>query len=36
MDAMIGDVVLPIDIHMLTLSVLAGSMPSHSFILLYG
>lgn len=36
MDGMIGDVVLPMYIHSLTLSVLAGSLPSHSFILLYG
>jgi len=36
MDGMIGDVVLPVHIHTLTLSILAGFMPWHSFILLYG
>ena len=36
MDGMIGDVFLPVYIHLLTLSVLAGSVPLHSFILLYG
>ena len=36
MDGVIDDVVLPVHIHSLTLSVLAGSLPSHSFILLYG
>lgn len=35
MDGMIGDVFLPVYIYLLTLSVFAGSVPLHSFILLY-
>ena len=34
MAGMIGDVVFSVYIHLLTLSVLAGSVPLHSFILL--